>query len=57
MLTPVDDIEGDEERDTKLLRQMAVEAREYICAFHWCLPIKAMYFADGVGGVIAIFLV
>jgi hypothetical protein len=36
---------------------MALKARAYVCAFHWCLPIKAMFVADGVGGVIAIFLV
>jgi hypothetical protein len=57
MLTQVDNIVGGDEEDTKLLREMAAEAREYICGFHWCLPIKAMFVADGVGGVIALFLV
>src|SRR5260370_27952817 len=57
MLVPVGQIVGGDEEDTKLLRKMAAEAREYIISFKWCLPIKSMRFADGVGGVIAIFLV
>ena len=56
MLTPVQNIAGDDEEDTRLLCKMAVKARAYISSFKWCLPIKAAYFADGFGGVVAIFL-
>lgn len=57
MLMPVDAIKGEDEEDTKLLNEMAVAAKNYITSFEWCLPITAMYLADGIGGIIAIFLV
>jgi hypothetical protein len=48
---------GDTAEDTKLLRDMAEGAKEYISSFSWCPKIGAMYLGYGVGGVIAIFLV
>lgn len=57
MLMPVDAIKGEDEEDTKLLAEMAVHARNYVTSFEWCLPITAMYLADGIGGIVAIFLV
>ena len=57
MLTPVEEIAGEDDDETGRLRKMADDARAYITAFRWCPPIKAMYFADGVGGVVALFLV
>ena len=57
MLMPVEAIKGEDETDTELLNKMAVQARNYITSFKWCLPITAMYLADGIGGIIAIFLV
>ncbi len=57
MLMPVEAIRGEDDEDTKLLNEMASDARNYIASFTWCLPITAMYLADGVGGIIAIFLV
>lgn len=50
------DIAGDSDRDSALLREMAVEAKEYITSFRWCPPLDAMYLAHGVGGIVAIFL-
>ncbi len=57
MLMPVDRIKGEDEEDTRLLAEMAVHARNYVTSFDWCLPITAMYLADGIGWVVAIFLV
>jgi hypothetical protein len=56
MLTPISEISGEDEEDTRLLKEMAVRARDYITAFHWCLPIREMYLTFGVGHVIALFL-
>jgi hypothetical protein len=56
MLTPEDEIAGDGDEDTRLLREMAVKARAYITSFHWCLPVRTMYFVDGVGKIVALFL-
>jgi hypothetical protein len=56
-LQRVPNIKGDSDEDTALLLKMADQAREYIQAFRWCPPIDAMYFGDGVGGLVAAFLV
>ena len=52
----VDSIIGDDETDTHLLRKMADEAERYIRSFAWCLRLKEGFLADGIGGVVAIFL-
>ncbi len=31
--------------------------RNYISSFEWSLPITVMYFAYGIGGILALFLV
>ncbi len=56
-MMPVDAIKGEDEKDTGLLDEMATHARNFITSFKWCLPITAMYLADGIGGVVAVFLV
>jgi hypothetical protein len=52
----LDSIVGDDETDTRLLREMADEAERYIRSFAWCLQLKEGFFTDGFGGVVAIFL-
>jgi len=53
---PVDAICGDDESDTKLLREMAAEAVRYVRSFEWCLEVHEQYFGDGVGDIVALFL-
>jgi hypothetical protein len=50
-------IQGDSSDDTKLLKDMAINARDYISSFQWCPPIDRILLAYGVGGVVAVFLV
>jgi len=50
-------IKGDGAEDTALLREMAVEAREYVKDFDWCPAVAKVHLAFGVGGVVAVFLV
>ncbi|HEX7116767.1 MAG TPA: hypothetical protein VF193_16695 [Steroidobacter sp.] len=50
------EIVGEDDQDTALLREMSNEARDYISGFDWCPPIRAIYLAWGVAGVIALFL-
>jgi hypothetical protein len=57
MLVSVEKIVGDCDEDTKLLKELAERATNYIQSFRWCLPIKAMYLAYGIGGIVAVFLV
>ena len=53
----VDSIMGEDLEDTNLLKTMAVAARAFISAQKWCERVDSLYFAYGVGGVVAIFLV
>ena len=46
---------GDDEEDTRLLREMCELARSYLSSFSWCKAITDFYFGDGIGGIIAIF--
>jgi hypothetical protein len=52
---PIDQMFGDDEEDTRLLREMASEAHSYISKFTWCRSVREAYFGDGYGGIVAIF--
>jgi hypothetical protein len=56
MLTPIEKMRGEDEEDTRLLREMAERARDYVTSFPWCPPIRETYLAYGIGKVIALFL-
>ena len=55
-VVPVDQMVGGDDEDTKLLRVMASGAEKYIHSFPWCKNIREVYFGDGYGGVVAVFL-
>jgi hypothetical protein len=54
-LVPSDQIRGDDEIDTALLREMAENAKSYITSFSWCETVLDWYFCGGFGGIFAIF--
>jgi hypothetical protein len=56
-LVQTDQLFGENEKDSKLLKAMAMEARNFLESFSWCTRIQEAYFGDGVGGVVAIFLI
>jgi hypothetical protein len=49
-------LEGEDDEDTALLREMFLGAKNYILSFSWCESILDSYFAAGVGKIFAIFL-
>lgn len=53
---PEDSISGDSLEDTQALKCMANSVRDYLASFSWCPPIKNLFFAYGVGGIIAVFV-
>jgi hypothetical protein len=57
LLTPIAKMAGDGPEDTALLGQMARAADHYIRGFDWCPPVRDWWFADGLAGVVAVFLV
>jgi hypothetical protein len=55
-IVPIDQMAGDDEHDTGLLRTLAFDAETYIQSFSWCKAIREFYFGNGYGGIVAIFL-
>ena len=55
-LMPIDKISGENKKDTRLLQEMAEQARQYLLAFNWCKAIQKGWFGWGVGGIAAVFL-
>ncbi len=53
---PIQSLRGEDEQDTALLQEMADAAVRYIRDFPWCVELHEQYFADGIGGVVALFL-
>jgi hypothetical protein len=55
-VVPVSQMLGVDDEDTKLLRVMASGAEGYLRSFPWCKSIREVYFGDGYGGIVAVFL-
>jgi hypothetical protein len=53
---PLAEIQGDDEEDTALLKEMAEQAIRYVRSYPWCLDLGEGYFGDGIGGIVGIFL-
>jgi hypothetical protein len=53
---PIEALRGEDDQDTRLLRDMAQEAVRYVRSFDWCVQLHEQYFGDGIGGVVALFL-
>jgi hypothetical protein len=47
---------GEDEDETRRLREMEQTARDFISNFDWCNEVLQFYFGAGVGDVIAVFL-
>jgi hypothetical protein len=55
-IVPLNQMIGRDDEDTRLLQAMADGAEKYLRSFDWCKNIKEVYFGDGYGGVVAVFL-
>ena len=53
----LDSIEGEDVEDTNILKEMAIEAREFVSSHEWCDHVDSVHLAYGIGGVVAVFLV
>lgn len=54
---PTWDLAGEDEEETRLLRELADVATAFVKSQKWAPPIRQLYLAFGVGGVIGLFLV
>ncbi len=48
---------GDDREDTRLLREMSTDAQRYMESQKWCKKVNNVLFGDGVGKIIASFLI
>ncbi|HZU27981.1 MAG TPA: hypothetical protein VFA04_20795 [Bryobacteraceae bacterium] len=55
-VVPVHQMRGEDDAETKLLKDMCIEAKQYLESFHWCQSAAPRYWGGGVGKVFAIFL-
>ncbi len=55
-VVPLAQMTGGDAEDTQLLHLMASGAEKYIRSFTWCKNIREIFFGDGYGGVVAVFL-
>jgi hypothetical protein len=55
-VVPLAQMSGGDDEDTKLLRVMASGSELYIRSFPWCKNVREIYFGDGYGGCVAVFL-
>lgn len=55
-VVPFEQAVGIDETDTVLLRQMGVEAKEYLESFDWCGVVGQCCWGGGVGKVFSVFL-
>jgi len=53
---PFDEISGDDNEDTLLLKGMAEDALRFVRSRSWCLATHRHFFVDGVAGIVAICL-
>jgi hypothetical protein len=55
-VVPLSQMAGLDDEDSRLLRVMAEGAQNYIRCFPWCKSVRDVYFGDGYGGIVAVFL-
>ena len=55
-VVPLDQMTGGDAEDIRLLKIMADGAQNYVRCFPWCKNIREVYFGDGYGGIVAVFL-
>jgi hypothetical protein len=55
-VVPLDQMPSDDDEDARFLQVMAEGAQNYIRCFPWCKGVREVYFGDGYGGIVAVFL-
>ena len=53
---PLSEVAGDTPEETSFLLDLAESARKYLTSFRWCQSVREMYFGDGIGKIVGLFL-
>ncbi len=54
---PIDQISSENTEEAQFPLEMASKAQNYISRFSWCLSVRKVYFGDGYGRIVAVFLI
>lgn len=54
---PIEQIFGENTEDAQFPLEMASKAQTYIARFSWCLSVREVFFGDGYGRIVAVFLI
>ena len=55
-VVPLAKVAGDTPEETLFLLDLSEAARKYLASFRWCRSVREMYFGDGIGRIIGLFL-
>jgi hypothetical protein len=55
-VVPIEEMQGDDPEDMELLRADYEKARSFLLNHTWCFGLGEVYFGEGIGGIISIFL-
>lgn len=55
-VVPIEAMQGEDQADTELLRTSLDVAQSFLLSQKWCFGLGDIYFGDGIGGIVSIFL-
>jgi len=50
------EVAGDTPEETSFLLDLSEAAKKYLASFRWCQSVREIYFGDGIGKIIGLFL-
>ena len=56
-VVPIEEMRGDDPQDMELLRADYEKAKDFLLRQKWCFGLGDIYFGEGIGGIVSIFLV
>jgi hypothetical protein len=55
-VVPLSDVAGDTPEETSLLLDLAERAERYLTSFRWCQSVREIYYGEGIGKIVGLFL-
>ena len=55
-VTPLDRVEGEDERETRAIKQLSDQALSYLEGWHWVEAVRETYYGTGFDDKVGVFL-
>src|SRR5688500_10408534 len=55
-VTPLDQVEGEDERETRAIKQLSDQALSYLEGWHWVEAVRESYYGTGFDDKVGVFL-